>query len=161
MFKASIENTSYTQRQIDEDASKATSDQSRGITYVQQYTKMVDTLATIKEDTSLEDTKLKMEKASTERDKSKTTLEKLEMSVDVKKAEQEKEKADLLNNIDIAARNIAKIQGGESLNESRIKQAKNTVTQRQNALNSLLDKYSDYVLESNFDGVITQMDIQV
>jgi len=35
------------------------------------------------------------------------------------------------------------------------------VTQRQDSLESLLDKYEDYRLEANFDGVITQMDIQV
>jgi multidrug resistance efflux pump len=122
---------------------------------------MVDSLAGIKDDTSLEDTKLKMDKAFTAWEKAKTTLEKLELSVEVKRVDQEKEKADLVNNLDTLQRNIAKIQGGQSLNESRIKQARNTVTQRQNSLNSLLEKYSDYRLEANFDGVITQMDIQV
>ncbi|MDR3169386.1 MAG: HlyD family efflux transporter periplasmic adaptor subunit [Candidatus Peribacteria bacterium] len=161
MFKASIDNISYTQSQIDADAKTATSNQSLGITYIQKYSTMVDSLAAIKEDTSLEDTKLKMEKAYTSREKAKTSLKKLELSVEVKRAEQEKEKADLANNIDTVQRNIAKIQKGESLNESKIKQAKNTITQRQNSLNSLLDKYVDYKLEANFDGVVTQMDIQV
>jgi multidrug efflux pump subunit AcrA (membrane-fusion protein) len=161
MFKASIDNISYTQSQIDADADKALKNQSLGITYIQKYSTMVDTLAAIKEDTSLEDTKLKMEKAYTSREKAKTSLQKLEMSVEVKRAEQEKEKADLLNSIDTVQRNIAKIQKGESLNESKIKQARNTITQRQNSLNSLLDKYVDYRLEANFDGVVTQMDIQV
>ena len=161
MFKASIENISYTQTQIDTDARTATANQSLGISYIQKYSSMVDALATIKEDTSLEDTKLKMEKAATALEKAKTSLQKLELSVEVKRAEQQKEKADLVNSMDTIQRNIAKIQRGESLNESRIKQARNLVTQRQNSLNSLLDKYSDYRLEANFDGVITQMDLQV
>ncbi|MDR0608293.1 MAG: biotin/lipoyl-binding protein [Candidatus Peribacteria bacterium] len=161
MFKASIDNVSYTQTQIDADARTATSNQSLGIGYIQKYATMIESLAAIKDDTSLEDTKLKMEKAYTNREKAKISLQKLEMSVDVKRAEQEKEKADLLNTMDTVQRNIAKIQKGESLNESKIKQARNTVTQRQNSLESLLDKYEDYRLEANFNGVVTQMDIQV
>jgi multidrug efflux pump subunit AcrA (membrane-fusion protein) len=161
MFKASIENSSYTQSQIDADARTATSNQSLGIGYIQKYSSMVDSLAAIKEDTSLEDTKLKFDKALTALEKSKTSLTKLELQVDVLVTDQQKEKAKLLDDIDIVQRNIAKIQGGQSLNESRIKQARNTVTQRQNSLDSLIDKYQDYRLEANFDGVITQMDIQV
>jgi multidrug efflux pump subunit AcrA (membrane-fusion protein) len=162
MFKASIDNASLTQSQIDKYAGDfGTTVQTNGARYIQQYSAAVDKLATLKEDTSLEDTKLKMEKAFTDREKAKTSLEKLELSVEVKLADQEKEKADLTNNIDTTQRNITKIQGGQSLNESRIKQARNTVTQRQNSLKTLQDKYSDYKLEANFDGVITQMDIQV
>jgi multidrug resistance efflux pump len=155
MFKASIENTSLTTSAINELVKTyGTAIQTEGIGYVKQYSMMVDDLAKLKDDTSLEDTKLKMDKA-------KTNWDKLVLQVDSLLTSQEKEKATLLNDIDTVNRNIAKIKGGQSLNESKIKQARNTVTQRQNSLNSLLDKYSDYRLEANFDGVITQMDIQV
>ncbi|MDR0649859.1 MAG: hypothetical protein LBG59_00170 [Candidatus Peribacteria bacterium] len=161
MFKASIENTLYSQTQIDKDASNALGNQSLGISYIQRYTSMVDSLATIKEDTSLEDTKLKLDKAQTTLEQAQISVNKLELSVEVLLAEQEKEKATLLDQIETAQRNIAKIQKGESLNESKVKQARNTVTQRKNSLDSLMDKYADYRLEANFDGVITQMDIQI
>ncbi|MDR0859744.1 MAG: HlyD family efflux transporter periplasmic adaptor subunit [Candidatus Peribacteria bacterium] len=155
MFKASIESNTFTLEKINGYATTyGTNIQSQGIKYVQQYTTMVEKLANLKEDTSLEDTKLKMNKA-------KTNLDKLNMSIDTTLATQAKEKAQLQSDIDTVQRNIAKINGGQSLNESKIKQAKNSVTQRQNSLNSLLDKYEDYKLTANFDGVITQMDIQV
>jgi len=161
MFKASIDNISYTQTQIDADASKAQQNQTLGIGYVQAYSKVVDSLAKLDDDTSLEDTKLKLDKAQTALEKVKTNLNKLELQVNVLLIEQQKERVKLLDDMDSILRNIAKIQRGESLNESRIKQARNLVTQRQNSLNSLLDRYDDYRLKANFDGVITQMDIQV
>ncbi|MDR2541455.1 MAG: biotin/lipoyl-binding protein [Candidatus Peribacteria bacterium] len=155
MFKASIESNTFTLEKINGYATTyGTNIQSQGIKYVQQYTTMVEKLATLKEDTSLEDTKLKMDKA-------KTNLDKLQLQVESLLTTQEKEKASLLNDMATVQRNIAKIQGGQSLDESKIKQARNTVTQRQNSLNSLLDKYQDYRLEANFNGVVTQMDIQV
>ncbi|MDR2415231.1 MAG: HlyD family efflux transporter periplasmic adaptor subunit [Candidatus Peribacteria bacterium] len=161
MFRASIENTLYTQSQIDSDANKALQNQSLGITYIQKYTSMVDSLAAIKEDSSLEDTKLKLDKAKTTLEQAEITVNKLELSVEVLLTDQAKEKASLLDQIETAQRNITKIQKGESLNESKVKQAKNTVTQRQNTLDSLMDKYENYRLEANFDGVVTQMDIQI
>ncbi|MDR0282516.1 MAG: HlyD family efflux transporter periplasmic adaptor subunit [Candidatus Peribacteria bacterium] len=154
MFKASIDGVGYSLSQIDADANTALKNQSAGISYIQKYSTMVDALAGLKDDTSLEDTKLNLDKA-------KTALDKLELQVDVLLIDQQKEKVKLLDDMDTIQRNIVKIQRGESLNESRIKQARNLVTQRQNSLNSLLDKYDDYRLKANFDGVVTQMDIQV
>jgi exonuclease VII small subunit len=110
MFKASIENVSYTQRQIDEDASKAQQNQSLGIGYIQKYASIVDALANLDKDTSLEDTKLKLDKAETSLAKAKTTLNKLELQVNVLVIEQQKEKAKLLDDMDTVQRNIAKIQ---------------------------------------------------
>jgi multidrug resistance efflux pump len=161
MFKASIESTSLTVDKINTYASNATKNQADGITYIQQYSTMVDKLAAIKNDTSLEDTKLKMEKAETALEKAKLNLNKSKLQVDVLLTTQSQEKAKLQADIDAAQRNITKIKSGESLDESKIKQARNNVTQRENSLNSLLDKYQDYRLEANFDGMITQMDIQV
>jgi multidrug efflux pump subunit AcrA (membrane-fusion protein) len=161
MFKASIESTSLTAGKINEYATTATSNQTAGIGYIQQYSKMVDSLAAIKEDTSLEDTKLKMEKAQTTLEKAKLNLNKQKLQVEVLFTTQAQEKAKLQSDIDATQRNITKIKGGQSLDESRVKQARNVVTQRQNSLNSLMEKYQDYRLEANFDGVITQMDIQV
>jgi multidrug efflux pump subunit AcrA (membrane-fusion protein) len=161
MFKASIENVLYTQAQIEVDAGNAIKNQSQGIGYIQKYSSMVDSLAAIKDDTSLEDTKLKLDKAQTSLEQAQISVNKLELSVEVLITEQEKEKASLADQIETAQRNITKIKRGESLNESKIKQARNMVTQRQNSLNSLIDKYENYRLEANFDGVITQMDIQV
>jgi multidrug resistance efflux pump len=106
------------------------------------------------DDTSLEDTKLKLDKA-------KTNLDKLNLQVDVLKAQQEKDKATLEDNIDTALRNLNKIAGGESLNETKIVQAQNQLKQAQRNLQNILDKYDDYQLTANFDGVITEMDIQV
>ncbi|MBO7094946.1 hypothetical protein J6V86_01915 [bacterium] len=54
------------------------------------------------DDTSLEDTKLKLDKA-------KTNLDKLNLQVDVLKAQQVTEKATLEDNIDVALRNLNKI----------------------------------------------------
>jgi multidrug efflux pump subunit AcrA (membrane-fusion protein) len=154
MFKASIENTSYSQLQIDTDASSALKNQSTGISYIQKYATIVDALAALEDDTSLEDTKLKMDKA-------KTSLDKLELQVDVLKAEQKKEKAGLQDQMDTVQRNITKIQGGESLKETQIITARNRLSQLKNSLNNSLRKYEDYRLEANFDGVVTQMDLQV
>ena len=103
MFKESIDNTSYTLAQITSDADSALKNQTTGIGYIQKYSSIVDSLANLKEDTSLEDTKLKMDKA-------KTNLDKLELQVNVLLADQEKEKASLIDQIDKVQRNIRKIQ---------------------------------------------------
>ena len=155
MFKASITSQSYTLANIDADASTfGLWNQTQWLEYVQAYTKMVSTLADLDDDTSLEDTKLKLDKA-------KTNLDKLNLQVDVLKATQEQEKATLEDNIDTALRNLNKIVGWESLKETQIKQAQNRLNQLQRNLRNIRDKYDDYELTANFDWVITEMDIQV
>ena len=155
MFKASITSTSYTLTNIEADAKSFGTDlQSVWVKYVQLYTQKVSTFADLDDDTSLEDTKLKLDKA-------KTSLDKLNLQVDVLKAQQEKERATLEDNIDIALRNLNKIAGWESLKETQIKQARNRLNQLQRNLRNIRDKYDDYQLTANFDWVITEMDIQV
>ena len=155
MFKASITSTSYTLTNIEADAKTFGTDlQSLWVKYVQLYTQKVSTLADLDDDTSLEDTKLKLDKA-------KTSLDKLNLQVDVLKAQQEQERATLEDNIDTALRNLNKISGWESLKETQIKQAQNRLNQLQRNLRNIRDKYDDYELTANFDGVITEMDIQV
>ena len=155
MFKASITSSSYTLSAIDTDATNfGLGNQNQWLEYVQTYTKMVSSLADLDEDTSLEDTKLKLDKA-------KTSLDKLILQVDVLKATQEKEKATLEDNIDTALRNLNKIKAWESLNETQIKTAQNRLKQLQRSLQNTLDKYDNYQLKANFDWVVTQMDIQV
>ena len=155
MFKASITSTSYTLIDIETDAKTFGTDlQSLWVKYLQQYTQKVSTLADLDDDTSLEDTKLKLDKA-------KTNLDKLNLQVDVLKAQQATEKATLEDNIDVARRNLNKIAWWESLKETQIKQAQNRLKQLQRNLQNVMDKYDDYQLTANFDWVITEMDIQV
>ena len=155
MFKASITSSNYTLANIETDAKTFGTDlQSQWVKYVQLYTSKVSTLADLEDDTSLEDTKLKLDKA-------KTSLDKLILQVDVLKAEQEKEKATLENNIDTALRNLNKIAWWESMNESQIKSAQNKLSQLKRNLQNTMDKYENYELIANFDWVVTQMDIQV
>ena len=155
MFKASITSTSYTLTNIETDAKTFGTDlQSVWVKYVQLYTQKVSTFADLDDDTSLEDTKLKLDKA-------KTSLDKLNLQVDVLKAQQEQERATLEDNIDIALRNLNKIAWWESLKETQIKQARNRLNQLQRNLKNIRDKYDDYKLTANFDWVITEMDIQV
>ncbi len=154
MFKASVTSSSYTLSNIETDANTALSNQKLWLSYIQKYTSMVSTLADLDDDTSLEDTKLKLDKA-------KTNLDKLNLQIDVLKAEQQKDKATLEDNIDTARRNLNKIAWWESLKESQIKQAQNKLSQLQRSLRNTLDKYENYELTANFDWVITQMDIQV
>jgi len=110
MFKASIDTTFYTQTQIDADVSKAQQNQSLGVNYIQIYSKIVDALAKLDNDTSLEDTKLKLDKAETALERARISLNKLELQVNVLLIDQQKEKAKLLDDIDQVQRNIAKIQ---------------------------------------------------
>lgn len=155
MFKASITSNSYTLTNIEADAKTFGTDlQSVWVKYVQLYTQKVSTFADLDDDTSLEDTKLKLDKA-------KTGLDKLNLQVDVLKAQQEQERATLEDNIDVALRNLNKIAGWESLKETQIKQARNRLNQLQRNLRNIKDKYDDYELTANFDWVITEMDIQV
>lgn len=155
MFKASITSSSYTLENIEADAKTFGTDlQALWLKYVQLYTQKVSTLADLDDDTSLEDTKLKLDKA-------KTNLDKLNMQVDVLKAQQEKDKATLEDNIDTSLRNLNKIAWWESLKETQIKQARNRLNQLQRNLRNIKDKYDDYELTANFDWVITEMDIQV
>lgn len=155
MFKASVTSTSYSLTDIEKDAKAFGTDlQSSWLKYVQLYTSKVSTLADLDDDTSLEDTKLKLDKA-------KTNLDKLNMQVDVLKAQQEKDKATLEDNIDTSLRNLNKIAWWESLKETQIKQARNRLNQLQRNLRNIRDKYDDYELTANFDWVITEMDIQV
>ena len=155
MFKASVTSTSYSLTDIEKDAKAFGTDlQSSWLKYVQLYTSKVSALADLDDDTSLEDTKLKLDKA-------KTNLDKLNMQVDVLKAQQEKDKATLEDNIDTSLRNLNKIAWWESLKETQIKQARNRLNQLQRNLRNIRDKYDDYELTANFDWVITEMDIQV
>ena len=155
MFKASVTSSSYTLENIEADAKNFGTDlQSLWLKYVQLYTSKVSTLADLDDDTSLEDTKLKLDKA-------KTNLDKLNMQIDVLKAQQEKDKATLEDNIDTSLRNLNKIAWWESLKETQIKQARNRLNQLQRNLRNIRDKYDDYELTANFDWVITEMDIQV
>ena len=155
MFKASITSTSYTLTNIEADAKTFGTDlQSLWVKYVQLYTSKVSILADLDDDTSLEDTKLKLDKA-------KTSLDKLNLQVDVLKAQQEKDKATLQDNIDTASRNLDKIARWESLNESQIRSAQNKLSQLKRSLQNTMDKYENYELTANFDWVVTQMDIQV
>ena len=154
MFKASITSSSYTLANIDADAAIALNNQNLWLKYIQRYTSMVSTLADLDDDTSLEDTKLKLDKA-------KTNLDKLNLQIDVLKASQEKERATLEDNIDKSLRNLNKIIWWESLNETQIKTAQNRLKQLQRNLQNILDKYENYELTANFDWVVTQMDIQV
>jgi len=155
MFKASITSSSYTLTNIESDAKSFGTDlQSQGVKYVQLYTTKVSTLADLDDDTSLEDTKLKLDKA-------KTSLDKLNLQVDVLKAQHEKDKATLEDNIDTSLRNLNKIAWWESVKETQIKQAQNKLSQLQRNLKNTLDKYENYELTANFDGMITEMDIQV
>ena len=155
MFKASMTSSFYSLTDIEKDAKTfGTELQAQWVKYVQLYTSKVSTLADLDDDTSLEDTKLKLDKA-------KTNLDKLNLQVDVLKAQQEKDKATLEDNIDTARRNLDKIAWWESLKESQIKQAQNKLSQLQRNLRNTLDKYENYELTANFDWVITQMDIQV
>ncbi len=155
MFKASITSSSYSLSDIEIDAKIFGTDlQSVWVKYVQLYTQKVSTLADLDDDTSLEDTKLKLDKA-------KTSLDKLNLQVDVLKAQQEQERATLEDNIDTALRNLNKIAWWESLKETQIKQAQNRLNQLQRNLRNIRDKYDDYQLTANFDWVITEMDIQV
>jgi hypothetical protein len=59
-------------------------------------------LADLDDDTSLEDTKLKLDKA-------KTNLDKLNLQVNSLKSQHEKDRASLENDIDTALRNLNKI----------------------------------------------------
>lgn len=162
MFKASLTTMTLTQSKIDGYANTfGTQVQNAGIQYVQKYSTMVNTFANLKDDTSLSDKERELNAAQLKLDQAKTTLERDQLSITSLLLSQQKEKVQLLDDIDTKKRNIAKIKGGDSLDESRVKQARNAVTQRQDALNSLMDKYQDYLLEANFDGVVTQMDIQV
>ena len=155
MFKASMTSSSYTLTSIEADAKTFGTDlQALWLKYVQSYTAKVSTLADLDDDTSLEDTKLKLDKA-------KTNLDKLNLQVDVLKAQQEKDKAMLEDNIDTAIRNLNKIAWWESLKETQIVQAQNQLKQAQRNLKNIRDKYDDYELTANFDWVITEMDIQV
>lgn len=155
MFKSSITSSTYTLTWIEADAKAFGTDvQTMWLGYVKSYTAIVSSLADLDDDTSLEDTKLKLDKA-------KTNLDKLNLQVDVLKATQEKEKATLEDNIDAALRNLNKIAGWESLNETQIKSAQNRLKQLQRNLQNILDKYDDYELTANFDWVVTEMDIQV
>ena len=155
MFRASITSSSYTLANIESDAKTFGTDlQSLWLKYVQLYTSKVSTLADLDDDTSLEDTKLKLDKA-------KTNLDKLNMQIDVLKAQQEKDKATLEDNIDTSLRNLNKIAWWESLKETQIRQARNRLSQLQRNLRNIRDKYDDYELTANFDWVITEMDIQV
>ena len=155
MFKASITSTSYSLTDIEKDAKAFGTDlQASWLKYIQLYTSKVSALADLDDDTSLEDTKLKLDKA-------KTNLDKLNMQVDVLKAQQEKDKATLEDNIDTSLRNLNKIAWWESLKETQIKQARNRLNQLQRNLRNIRDKYDDYELTANFDWVITEMDIQV
>lgn len=154
MFKASITSSSYTLTNIDADANTALSNQNLWMQYIQKYTSTVDSLANLDDDTSLEDTKLKMDKA-------KTNLDKLLLQVDSLKTTQEKERASLEDQIDTAKRNLNKIEWWESLNETQISTAQNRLKQLQRNLQNTLDKYEDYELTANFDWVITQMDLQI
>ena len=155
MFKASVTSSSYTLENIEADAKNFGTDlQSLWLKYVQLYTSKVSTLADLDDDTSLEDTKLKLDKA-------KTNLDKLNMQIDVLKAQQEKDKATLEDNIDTSLRNLNKIAWWESLKETQIKQARNRLNQLQRNLRNIRDKYDDYELTANFDWLITEMDIQV
>ena len=155
MFKASITSSSYTLALIEADAKTFGTDvQAMWLWYVKSYTSIVSSLADLDDDTSLEDTKLKLDKA-------KTSLDKLNLKVDVLKATQEKTKATLEDNIDTALRNLNKIAEWESLNETQIKSAQNRLKQLQRNLQNILDKYDDYELTANFDWVVTEMDIQV
>jgi len=155
MFKASITSSDYSLSGIETDAKTFGTDlQALWVKYVQLYTTKVSTLADLDDDTSLEDTKLKLDKA-------KTNLDKLNLQVDVLKAQQEKDKATLEDNIDTALRNLNKITGWESLKETQIIQAQNSLKQAQRNLKNIRDKYDDYQLTANFDWVITEMDIQV
>ena len=155
MFKASVTKSDYTLTNIETDAKTFGTDlQALWVKYVQLYTSKVSTLADLDDDTSLEDTKLKLDKA-------KTNLDKLNLQIDVLKAQQEKDKATLEDNIDTSIRNLNKISGWESVKETQIKQAQNRLNQLQRNLKNIKDKYDDYELTANFDGVITEMDIQV
>ncbi len=155
MFKASYTSSDYTLTNIDTDAKNFGTDlQAQWVKYVQLYTTKVSTLADLDDDTSLEDTKLKLDKA-------KTNLDKLNLQVDSLKSQQEKDKANLENNIDTAIRNLNKIAWWESLKETQIIQAQNQLKQAQRNLKNIKDKYDDYELTANFDWVITEMDIQV
>ena len=154
MFKASVTSSSYTLNDIELDANTSLSNQKLWLSYIQKYTSMVNTLADLDDDTSLEDTKLKLDKA-------KTNLDKLNLQVDVLKAQQEKDKATLEENINTALRNLNKIAWWESLKETQITQAQNRLKQLQRNLRNMMDKYDDYELTANFDWVITEMDIQV
>ena len=155
MFQESIVSEgSLSQANIDGYSKTASSNQSAGIKYIQKYSSMVDTLANLDDDTSLEDSKLKMEKL-------KTAWEKMKIEAQLLTTNQDKEKAELQEKIDQALRNINKIKKGESLDESKITAAKNRLKQLQNTLDNLYKKYDDYKLIANFDGVITQMDLQV
>ena len=155
MFKASVTSSSYSLTGIENDARIFGTDlQALWVKYVQLYTSKVSTLADLDDDSSLEDTKLKLDKA-------KTNLDKLNLQVDVLKAQQEKDKATLEDNIDTSLRNLNKIAWWESLKETQIKQARNRLNQLQRNLRNIRDKYDDYELTANFDWVITEMDIQV
>ena len=155
MFKSSITSSSYTLASIEADAKTFWTDvQSMWVWYVKTYTSIVSALADLDDDTSLEDTKLKLDKA-------KTNLDKLNLQVDVLKANQERERATLEDNIDTALRNLNKIAWWESLKETQITQTRNRLKQLQRNLQNILDKYDDYELIANFDWVITEMDIQV
>ena len=155
MFRASVTSASYTLTDIEKDAKDFGTDlQSQWVKYVQLYTSKVGTLADLDDDTSLEDTKLKLDKA-------KTSLDKLNLQVDVLKAQQEKDRATLKDNIDTSLRNLNKIAWWESLKETQIRQARNRLSQLQRNLRNIRDKYDDYELTANFDWVITEMDIQV
>lgn len=162
MFKASVTSSSYTLTNIETDAKTFGTDlQSQWVKYVQLYTTKVSTLADLDDDTSLEDTKLKLDKAKTALDKAKTELDKNNLQIDVLKTTQEKEKATLENDIDTALRNLNKIAWGESLKETQITKEQNSLKQQQRKLQNMMDQYDDYQLIANFDGVITEMDIQV
>lgn len=162
MFKESITTSSLTQTVVDKYADTlGTSTQSAWIKYIQSYTSLISTLANLDEDTSLPDKKRELDNANLALEQAKTQLEKDQLSISTTIVNQQKEKAELLNSIATSKRNISKITSWESLNESRIKQAKNALKQRQDALDSLLNKYDDYLLEANFDGVITEMEMQV
>jgi hypothetical protein len=58
-------------------------------------------------------------------------------------------------------RNLNKIAWWESLKETQITKEQNSLKQQQRKLQNMMDQYDDYQLTANFDGVITEMDIQV
>ena len=162
VFKESITTVSLTQSVIDRYAeSLGTSVQSTGIRYIQSYATTVDTLARIQDDSSLPDKKRELDVAELALQQARTTLERNQLSVNTLLLEQQRAKVQLQRDIDTKQRNIRRIQNGESLNETRINQARNAVTRSRDRLDSLMDNYKDYWIEANFDGVITQMDMQI
>lgn len=154
MFNASVTSVDLSQNTIDNYVKISNTIYTQGRKLKDQATNTMDNIYNLDEDSEDDSTQ-----AKEKMDNLKLTLDNLLLKKANREASNQEIRVKAQEAVENAEQEVENIE--EGYNNLSLENAKDSITKTQTSINSILQDYEDYQLIANFDGTVTEMDIQI